>query len=52
MRRKLRSKVKLSPEKQHQQFVDTARALGVDERGSAFEMAFKAITVKPKKRRR
>jgi len=41
-----------TPEKQSQRFVETARKLGVDERGSAFEMAFKAIAVKQKKRRR
>jgi hypothetical protein len=32
-----------TPEKQSQRFVETARALGVDESGKAFERAVKGL---------
>ena len=34
---------------QSQKFVDTARKIGTDETGKAFESALKAITPKPRK---
>lgn len=40
------SKRKMTPEEQSELFIKTARELGVDETGEAFERAFDAI-VKP-----
>jgi hypothetical protein len=43
-----KAKKKLTPAAQSKQFVDTAKALGVDESGKKFEKAFKAIVPKKK----
>ena len=39
-----KSKKKLTPAAQSKRFVETAKALGVDESGRAFDKAFSAIT--------
>lgn len=46
--KKAKPKPKLSDKEQSERFMETARELGVDESGRAFEKAFeKVIKVKP-----
>lgn len=41
--KKAKPKPKLSDEEQSERFVETARQLGVDESGDAFEAAFNSV---------
>lgn len=44
--KKVKPKPKLSDKEQSERFMETARELGVDESGDAFEKAFNRITKK------
>lgn len=45
-----KKKTKDTQEAQSRRFVETAKALGVDESGKAFEMAIKAVIKKDNKK--